>query len=158
MKQKEIWIYKIKDADMKENDIKWFIDRIYENINLSEYFFKSDIQKIKDEKGKKRLKKMYPIKSYKALDWVNSLNEQEQENIEILIKNYTCDTCRYFFRLLEEGEVSYDIGRINFELKAINDTTGKETILISADENDDIDNDFEGLVLDKCIETEEDNN
>jgi len=101
---------------------------------------------------------MYPIKSYKALDWVNSLNEQEQENIEILIKNYTCDTCRYFFRLLEEGEVSYDIGRINFELKAINDTTGKETILISSDENNDIDNDFEGLILDKCIETEEDNN
>ena len=65
MKQKEIWIYKIKDADMKENDIKWFIDRIYENINLSEYFFKSDIQKIKDEKGKKDLKKCTPLNHIK---------------------------------------------------------------------------------------------
>jgi len=137
---------------MNKNIVQWFKDRIYENIDLSAYFFKSDVDDFKDIKQKKFMKKSYSERRFNALQWASSLSQEEQENIKVLIENYTCDACRYFFRFLEEGEVSYDIGRINFELKAINDTTNEETVLISADENENINNDFEGLILDKCIE------
>jgi len=142
----------------KQDVIKWFKERIYEKIDLSTYFFESDIEDFKDLKQKKFIKKAYNNDKFKALEWANLLNKQEQKYIKHLIGNYTCDSMRYFIRFLEEGEVSSGIGRINFDLIAVNDMTDEKIKLISSDENDDIYNDFEGLVLDKCVETEEDNN
>jgi len=142
----------------KQDVIKWFKERIYENIDLGEYFYKSDLIAMNAEKKKKLRKKTCSKDIFEALEWANSLNKQEQKHIKHLIENYTCDSMRYFIRFLEEGEVSSGIGRINFDLIAVNDMTDEKIKLISSDENDDIYNDFEGLVLDKCVETEEDNN
>jgi len=138
--------------------LEWFQDLLKDKIEGGSNFYKDDFSYILNEKKKKLIFDSYGKKIANALEDISKLSRENQKNIELLIQLYTSEAFRYFFRLLEDGEVSDNIGRINFKLTAVNDTTGEETLLISADEKDEIDNDFQGWILDNCIETEEDNN
>jgi len=53
------------------------------------------------------------------------------------------ESFRYFFRRLEEGENLEKGDSITLELKMLNSETNEETILISSNPNDDIDNEFQ---------------
>ena len=139
-----------------EKVLKWFQSLLKDEINEGNNFYKDNLLYILDAKKKKLIYDSYGYKIGNAMENISKLPKDNQEDIEIVMQHYTSEAFRYFFRRLEEGEASGDIGRINFELKAINDTTGEETLLISADENDDIDNDFQGWILDNCSGLEED--
>jgi hypothetical protein len=130
--------------------LDWFRFILKNEIGGAVRFLDYDIEDMKDEKQKKYFKDRYSPEICSATTWMSELAENEQLYMKRLLQLYTSDAFHFFFKRLEEGENSGDIGRINFELKAINDVTNEEVILISSDENDKIYNDFQGWILDNC--------
>jgi len=135
---------------MKEHIEVWFKELIKNEIEDGVKYYKSNLSYILDAKKKKLISDSYGNKIADALQDVSELSSESKRNIELLLSLYLSETCASIFGKFEDGEISDDIGRINFNLTAVNDTTGEETTLISADENDDTDNDFQGWILDNC--------
>ncbi len=133
--------------------LEFFKEVLRVEINSAVYFYKSDIKGMSDEKRRKFKKKAYSEEQYKALEWIVTLKEKEQKNIETLLQFYTSDSFRYFFKRLEEGENIEQGERINFDLTAVNEKTGEKTKLISATpDEDNIDNNFQEWIMENCNE------
>jgi len=132
--------------------LDFFREVLKEEIGSAIYFFNSDMDDMNNEKQKKFIKSTYSKNQYEAVEWASSLEKKVQEKLKILFQFYTSDAFRYFFRRLEEGENIKQGERINFELTAINENTGQRTKLISANPDDNIDNNFQEWIMENCSE------
>lgn len=146
-----------KMKEKKQEEILILFQELLKNeINNSSSFFKRDIDYIVDKQKSKLLEDSYTSNIYNALQEISILDKKTTKNMNILLQFYSSEAFRYFFKHLEEGENIKQGERINFELTAVNENTGQKTKLISATpDEDEIDNDFQGWIMDNCAELKE---